>query len=788
MNKADGNDTSKTVRKNLRSRRSKFTETPIIHNFNTRLNKARQENLIHCIQLENVSLKLSNSPNIKQTETKLLNGPSKHLVNPLSLESKSVHSNLNVSLQLKSDQIDIIQQNLEKGCKISLALNSHVPYLFLRPETILPNVIESNQHVLTTPALKIPSDKVIDQLQDLSLDQNDPKLNISLLKDLLTAQFPEIEFPKIVNFQSLSSHYGEEQALLCVRGQGASQNSSEKPLTSTPIINDQRESSKSNISTLVPWQEKIENWDFVLEIDSANSVISVDSDNSLEFDNHPATISLTSPNFSLIHSLTASISGLSTDTESVTSDISDQLSISNSNISGSNQSINNPIMANITAPQENYTTFSGDLNESHNLWLKGFMSWCQAAALTENQRLRKFPTLLKKNALAKYYTWPDNVKNDWDELERTFLEYWGSPERCSIWAMELSNLKMKSTDKIDDFIQKIVDLGNRLSLDEVQIRSHLINNLTPSLKMAMLTGGTNGLSETIQKLLILDRAMLTENGVGEASPVFAINPSNPITPSIENNASNSASIDSLNKTIGGIIDTINSKDIEMKSQLKSLEGKLCDMERKKQIAALVQNEIECTYCLLKGHLTPDCQRLQAGLPAVNDQNMVMQVHSTPQQPPQNYNGASNQSFQSNNCYICQSPDHWARNCPQNRGFRGGRGRGRGGRGRGRGRSFPPGGQGNYYNDSGNYSGNYYGNSQGYNNQGSYSNQGGFQGGYNNQGGYHNNGGYQQNYTQPQPQSLMSAPQATPIHPQNVGINPPQYFTLTPVTQPSDAKN
>ncbi len=552
------------------------------------------------------------------------------------------------------------------------------------------------------------------QIPEQNLDSN---IDVSLIREVLTTTYPDIQVPDVINFNSLAARYGYEQALNCVRG-------------SDNIVH-QSDSVVSSKSETESFKSKVDRWDCVRS--RANSLESVNTQESLAFDNHISTVSLTSP----IVDFSSDSSWETTDSLSIPTDKQTKQSGSadiypQSNLS--DQSIQDSLTSNmggnsndfdrrrgeskITVHQDRYSTYSGDLSEDHEAWARGYRAWAESACLTEDEMCRTFVTFLKSDALAKYYTWPREVRYNYDELERAFLDYWGSEERCSVWMMELQNLKMKEGDNVDSYIKKMCDLGRKLNLADKVVASHIVSNLPKRLKDAMLTHGTKKLSETIMQLKILDRG-----GVGEESETHKSTVVEKTASSAE--SSNNAAIAELakglqemSKQMTGLQESVLSNALKTQTNHQELKSELSSVEKARNSAAVQQQVIDntvCSHCRIKGHLLLDCQRYIAGLPAVEDsepnsnvcnycqikghqtlncqrlsaglpavpagQNMVMQVQGTGGHSNNGGFQYSDNFYDDGSCWTCGSFDHIQRFCPQNRPRGRGRGRGRGGRGR-----------------------------------------------------------------------------------------------------------
>ena len=740
---------------------SKCSNVPVIHKFNTRLNRLRKANLVECLD---INTKFDGQLEVeKNTECKEKEIPPIQLIHVS--KSKHVGNTQNVvTVHLSPELVSSLRNCVKEGQGLTVSL----PFTDSRLSPIVevgPKVVPAIENV-QSDSDSSSSSTILVQLRDLFSQSHsnpqskpkspqsqlpDPNLDVPLFREILSTSHPDIEVPHVINFDTLAERYGHEQALVCVLSSNHKNTVNKQSVSpvsdSTPSPVAKR--SLSPVSDVIPspaakqsvdqndsislqinsvpeaedFQSKVDRWNCVRRqrsnsLESQKTQQSVDS---LAFDNHISTTTLSWETVDSFCTASSESSISSTDIQTEVSESSYLYPVSrpssdvqNSNMGGSDRYGDYRGQTSVTINRKDYTTYSGDLSEDHNVWARGYRAWAESANLPHDEMCRAFSSYLKGDALTKYYTWPREIRNDYDALERTFLDFWGSSQRKGVWNMELSNLRQKPGEKVDTYIKKVCELGEKLGLEETMIVSALINGLTKSMKNSILVGDPKGLSETVMKLKILDRANCDDTTDSES-----------LGADKGDKGTASASVDSgivkelkemnsqIAKQLSGMQESMLSHQLKNETRYQQLRSELQSAESARNNAssqqAFVSNTL-CSHCNVKGHLLLDCQRYLAGLPAVDDvpkgnvnvvcnfcqvpnhqpqdcqrlkaglppvpagQNTVMQVQSGGNAQGNNY---QNSGYNDGSCYTCGSYDHIQRFCPQNRSYRG-RGRGRGG--------------------------------------------------------------------------------------------------------------
>ncbi len=72
--------------------------------------------------------------------------------------------------------------------------------------------------------------------------------------------------------------------------------------------------------------------------------------------------------------------------------------------------------------QQPYEKFDGSLSSNYVTWIQGYKYWCESLGFSSEEMCLKFPTFLEAEAFARYQKYSKEVKVDWPELEKTFVQ------------------------------------------------------------------------------------------------------------------------------------------------------------------------------------------------------------------------------------------------------------------------------------------------------------------------------------------------------------------------------
>ena len=265
---------------------------------------------------------------------------------------------------------------------------------------------------------------------------------------------------------------------------------------------------------------------------------------------------------------------------------------------------------------KSYDTYSGKLSENHTSWLLGYISFCNAANYTEKERCQIFPTYLRGEAVTKYYTWPEEVKNDWDRLKTAFLEYGGGAEREHLWGTELARTKLEEGGSVDEYIQKMRDLGTKIGLAKREIARHMVNNLTPALFNAILPFGLSDLDEIVAKLRLLGRGKMNVESASKTE---------------KSERSEKFDSSGFNAFAKGIAEAQSTYTLEMSRFMSDVRNELQSLknaEKQKSVQQQITAKSHCLHCGLEGHVVDECQQRANGKPPVS-QNVMNISGATP---------------------------------------------------------------------------------------------------------------------------------------------------------------
>ncbi|KAG1391606.1 hypothetical protein G6F60_012482 [Rhizopus arrhizus] len=134
--------------------------------------------------------------------------------------------------------------------------------------------------------------------------------------------------------------------------------------------------------------------------------------------------------------------------------------------------------------------FGGGSIQAAKDWIIEYKSVAEHLNFTQQERLDDMTVRFKNVALTWYSYLLPEVKNDWDSLERAFLEYFAGGENTLETALnELRNMRQGET-QMSMFGQKLREVDRRAGIhnDKVLI-GYLKQSVNPEMKRAIIYGG-----------------------------------------------------------------------------------------------------------------------------------------------------------------------------------------------------------------------------------------------------------------------------------------------------------
>ena len=293
--------------------------------------------------------------------------------------------------------------------------------------------------------------------------------------------------------------------------------------------------------------------------------------------------------------------------------------------------------------------FNGDLEANHTLFLSHFNAYANSLGWNDAAKVNHLPLFLRSSAFVDFMAQPDATRNNWAAIETYLNNTYGSADRKYIWRNMLTSRTLQPGEKIAQYAQEIRDLCQRLQLDEQHMVSFFIKGLPRKYSTILAPLQPENINSALQKLSLF---------LVESEPDTYDNNLLPLS-------SQRPKIDSLGEGVQQallkVLESREKESAELKKKLEKLESKL-DSSKVRQVKAIkVGSPNEQTYYQPPPLLPPPCQLCGAGdhlapmCPSLYNKSSPQQTYnsSRPMQRTQNVR----------RCFICNSPDHFKRDCP-----------------------------------------------------------------------------------------------------------------------------
>ncbi len=144
--------------------------------------------------------------------------------------------------------------------------------------------------------------------------------------------------------------------------------------------------------------------------------------------------------------------------------------------------------------QQPYETFDGGPQSNYITWIEGYKYWCESFGFSAKEMCLKFPTFLKGEAFYMYQEFSHEVKVNWPELEKAFIQCYSNGDMYTLWDMDFHKLSLRKGDSIEDYISKTRDLGTKLCLPREMIASHMRIKVYREMRDTLFLGLPHGSS------------------------------------------------------------------------------------------------------------------------------------------------------------------------------------------------------------------------------------------------------------------------------------------------------
>ena len=103
---------------------------------------------------------------------------------------------------------------------------------------------------------------------------------------------------------------------------------------------------------------------------------------------------------------------------------------------------------------------------------------------------------------------PQEIRDDWDQIETYFNNTYGSPDHKYIWRNMLTSRSLQPGEKLTKYAQDIKDLCRRLQLDQQHMVSFFIKGLPKKYSTMLAPLQPETINSALQKLSLF----LVESG------------------------------------------------------------------------------------------------------------------------------------------------------------------------------------------------------------------------------------------------------------------------------------
>ena len=282
------------------------------------------------------------------------------------------------------------------------------------------------------------------------------------------------------------------------------------------------------------------------------------------------------------------------------------------------------------------TTFSGKEHESAQDFMAQFESYAKLSDLKGEDQIVVFNLLLKGLAKFWFQGIPACDKTDFAKIKKNFIDTYLSPSKTWLTVQKLEGKKLQPGEKIENYVQEVIQMANNVGLTENEQRAALIRGLTPKLRAQLIIHNPQTLAQTLERIYLSDAALNLQNQE-------TVNMVDSMT---------TCQLAGLNATVS-----------ELGEKIKTL------MEQPKPESVVRGSESvhQPYYNPREYNTTPFVPRYPPAVryPGHQQQQQQQQRH----QQQQSYGrfgmrtpGAGNPNWQSGTCFTCGRQGHFARDC------------------------------------------------------------------------------------------------------------------------------
>ena len=157
------------------------------------------------------------------------------------------------------------------------------------------------------------------------------------------------------------------------------------------------------------------------------------------------------------------------------------------------------------------TPFSGLSHESAQEFLNQFENYAKLLDLDDGEKIVVFNLLLRR--LAKF--WFEGLsaqdKQTFDAIKIRFKDTCLSQSKNWITTQKLEGIKLATSEKVETYIQDVIQMGNNIGLTPKEQQSALIRGLTPKLRSQLITHNPQTLADTIERIYLSETALNLQN-------------------------------------------------------------------------------------------------------------------------------------------------------------------------------------------------------------------------------------------------------------------------------------
>jgi len=283
--------------------------------------------------------------------------------------------------------------------------------------------------------------------------------------------------------------------------------------------------------------------------------------------------------------------------------------------------------------------FSGQSSESALDFLNQFENYSKLSGLKGDEKIVGFNLLLRGLAKCWFEGLSPQEKTDFDIIKNKFRETYLSQSKNWLTTQKLESRKLHPGEKVEMYIQDVIQLANNIGMTPNEQRAALIRGLSPKLRSQLITHNPQTLAETIERIYLSETALNLLNQE-------TVNAVDSIT---------SCQLAGINAAVSKLDEKMNNLADFTKQEGRS-SGLVYNQQR--QFPGPYLPGPEHTTLYQGQQPTPINNRQYSG--QQNIRNVQYQPSSTRGRGPSN--GA---------CFVCGRPGHFARECFHRDSTRGG---------------------------------------------------------------------------------------------------------------------